>query len=223
MPRPFTDHEKELIRKRLLQHGYKLFSAHGLAKTNVEELARAAGISKGAFYGFYESKEALFMDIIEQVELRMRQEVLAAIDLPGPTPRARLLAALKKTFALFDEMPILRVFTGTDYELLFGRIPADKLHEHLGADRVFIDELITRCRAAGIPVVIAPEQLTGLLYPLVLAILHNEDFGPQAFLGSIDLLLELIAAYCLGEVRPEKPAARRIARKELKHDLAHRN
>ena len=91
MPKGFTEHEKELIRKRLLEQGYKQFSAYGLKKTNVEELAEASGISKGAFYLFYESKEALFMDVIELAEERFRQEILAAIDLPGPSPRAACL------------------------------------------------------------------------------------------------------------------------------------
>lgn len=208
MPRPFNEHQREMIRQRLLTHGHRLFSAYGLAKTNVEELADAAGISKGAFYKFYDSKEALFMDIMEQAEIHLRQEVLAAVDLPGPTPRARLLAALKKAFAVFAEMPVLHVFSGSDYELLFSRIPPEKLQQHLGSDRRFIDEFIARCRKAGIPIRASVGQITGLLYPLVLGLLHKQDLGPQDFSGDIDLLLELIAAYCVGEIEPGKPAPR---------------
>jgi AcrR family transcriptional regulator len=200
MPKAFTEHEKELIGKRLLEQGYKLFSAYGLKKTNIEEIANAAGISKGAFYKFYESKEALFMDVIEQAEIRVRQEVLAVIDLPGLSPRARLFAVLKKAFTLFESIPILQFFTGSDYGLLFRRIPAEKLQEHLASDRVFFEELITRCQNAGIPIRAQSEQIIGLLYPLVLSILHKEDLGPNNFSGSIDLLLEIVAAFCLGEV-----------------------
>ena len=98
MPKAFTQQEKEWIGERLLEQGYKQFSAHGLKKTTIEELAEAAGISKGAFYLFYESKEALFMDVAEQAEKRFRQEVLAAIDMPGPSPRARLFSVLKKAY-----------------------------------------------------------------------------------------------------------------------------
>lgn len=200
MPKAFSEHEKELIGKRLLEQGYKLFSAYGLKKTNIEEIARAAGISKGAFYNFYESKETLFMDVIEQVEIRVRQEVLAVIDLPGINPRARLLAVLKKAFTLFKTIPILQFFSGSDYDLLFRRIPAEKLQEHLTSDRVFLEELITRCQKAGIPIRAQPEQITGLLYPIVLTILHEDDLDWSKFGGSIDLLLELVAAFCLGEV-----------------------
>ena len=206
MPKAFTDREKDVIGKRLLDHGYKQFSAYGLGKTNVEEIALAAGISKGAFYGFYGSKEALFMDVIEQAEVRLRQEIMAVIDLPGPSPRARLFVALKKAFGLFDEMPILRSFTGPDFEVLFRRMPPEILRDHLDADRLFMQELVDHCRAVGIPIRVGPEEITGLLYPVVLAVLHKDDLGPAAFGGNVDVLLELIAAFCLGEVRPSLTA-----------------
>ena len=203
MPKAFTQQEKEWIGKRLLEQGYKQFSAYGLRKTNIEDLAEAAGISKGAFYLFYDSKEALFMDVAELAEKRFRKEVLAAINLPGPSPRARLFAVLKKAFDLFETIPILRFFTGSDYDVLFRRIPADKLQEHLDNDRVFFEELVTRCQNAGIPIRAQADEISRLLYPLVLSIFHKDDLGLSNFSGSIDLLLELVAAFCLGEVESQ--------------------
>jgi AcrR family transcriptional regulator len=214
MPKAFTEHERSVIGKRLLHQGYKHFSAYGLAKTNVEELAKAAGISKGAFYIFYESKEALFMDVIEEAELRVRRELLAVIDLPGPSPRARLFAVLKKAFDLFEAIPILQFFSGGDYDLLFRRIPAEKLKEHLASDRLFLEELIARCRNAGIPIRVQPEQITGLLYALVLVIMHQDDLLQSNFSGTIDLYLELVAAFCLGEIELQKPIRRHPAGKK---------
>jgi len=49
MPRAFTEREREVIRSRLRAAARDTFRAHGLRRTNVEELARAAGISKSAF------------------------------------------------------------------------------------------------------------------------------------------------------------------------------
>jgi AcrR family transcriptional regulator len=200
MPKGFSENEKKLIGERLLEQGYRQFSAHGLKKTNVEELATAAGISKGAFYLFYESKEALFMDVIELTEKRFRQELLEAVDLPGPSPRARLLAMLHKAFDLFKTIPILQFFTGSDYALLFRRVPVGKFEEHLSSDAVFITELLERCRNAGIPIRAQVPEVSGLLYALVLTYLHEDDFGPGNLKGTLDRLMELVAAYCLGEV-----------------------
>jgi AcrR family transcriptional regulator len=203
MPRAFSKHEKEMIGDRLLEQGYKLFSLYGLKKTNIDEIAQAAGISKGAFYKFYESKEALFMAVIEQAEIRVRQELLAVIDLPGSSPRARLFAILKKAFTLFKSIPLLQFLTGSDYDLLFRRVPAEILQEHMISDRVFFEALITRCQDAGIPIQAQPEQIIAMLYPLVLTILHQDDMVWINTYGGIDLLLELVAAFCLGEVETQ--------------------
>ena len=200
MPKAFTEYERELIGKRLLEQGYKQFSSFGLRKTNVEELAEAAGISKGAFYIFYESKEALFMDVVELAEKQFRQELLATVDLPGPSPRARLLAVLKKAFTLWKTIPILQFFTSSDYDLLYRRVPAEKFQEHMASDQVFIKELIARCKSVDIPIQAEAEEVSGLFYALLLTTLHENDFGSNSLHGAIDVLLEFVAAFCLGEV-----------------------
>ena len=201
MPKAFTEQEKELIRKRLLEQGHKQFSAYGLRKTNIEELAEAAGISKGAFYLFYASKEALFMDVVEQVEQRFRQELFAMVDLPGPSPRARLFALLHHAFHRVKTIPLLQFLTGSDYDLLFRRVPPEIFQEHLANDRTFINELITRCQNAGIPLRVQTEEILSLLYPLVLTILHEDEYaGAFPLGGSVDVFLELIAALWLGEI-----------------------
>src|SRR5260370_22502221 len=176
MPRAFTAQEKELIRRRLLEQGYKQFSAYGLRKANIEELAEAAGISKGAFYLFYASKEALFMDVVEQVEHRFRQELFAVVDLPGPSPRARLFAVFQQAFRLVKTIPLLQFLTSRDFDLLVRRLPPETFPEHLASDRVFVNELITRCRNAGIPIRAQPEVIISLMYPLGLPVRHEDEY-----------------------------------------------
>lgn len=211
MPKAFTEHEKEIINRRLLEQGHKMFTAYGLRKTNVDEIASAAGISKGAFYGFYESKEALFLAVIEQVEQQVREQILAEIDRPGQSPRARLFAVLNRALSLFQTMPLLRAFSGSDYDLLFRRLPAEKLQQHLTGDTAFIDTLLDRCRSAGIPIQAPPEQIVQLLYPLVVSVLHEDDLGPDTTGSGLSALLELVTAYCLGDITlqlqsPSRPA-----------------
>lgn len=201
MPKAFTEQEKELIRKRLLEQGHRQFSAYGLRKTNIEELAEAAGISKGAFYLFYASKEALFMDVVEQVEECLRQELFTMIDLPGPSPRARLFAILHHAFHRVKTIPLLRFLTGSDYDLLLRRVPPETFQEHVAHDRAFINELITRCQNAGIPLQVQPEEMVSLLYPLVLTVLHEDEYaGTFPLGGSVDVFLELVSAFWLGEI-----------------------
>lgn len=212
MPKAFTEDEKELIAERLVEQGYRLFSTYGFKKTTIEEIAEAARISKGTFYNFYESKEALFMDVVELAEQDYRREILKAVDLPGPSPRARLVAVLQKAFELLKTAPVLQFFTSSDYDLLFRRVPAEKLQQHLASDQVFFQEFATCCLNAGIPIRVQPEEISGLLYPLVLAGIHEDDLGQNTVRGSLNVLLELVAAFALGEVEiqrqtPVRPAS----------------
>jgi AcrR family transcriptional regulator len=200
MPKAFTKQEKKTISQQLLEQGRKHFAIFGLRKTRVEELCAAVGISKGAFYLFYESKEALFMDAVEEAERQFREEVLATINQPGPSPQARLFAVLHKAFTLWKTIPILQIFTHAEYEVLARRIPAETMQAHLESDRKFIEELIARCQQGGIPIQIQPQQLDGLLHALFFASLHEDDFGSGALADAIELQLKLTVAYSLGEV-----------------------
>ena len=203
MPKGFSEREKELIRARLLENGRRAFSTYGLRKTSVEDLTRAIGISKGAFYIFYDSKEALFMDVVEGVERDFRRQVLAEVERPGPTPRARLKHILQVAFSLWKTTPILRQVTQVEYALLVEKMPPDRVQEHVQSDQEFIEELIRRCREAGILIKVGGEQISGLMYAIFFVSLHEDDIAPGMFPATMDVLLELIAAYCVGEVSAE--------------------
>ena len=140
------------------------------------------------------------MDVAEEAEKQFRIQVLAAIEEPGPTPRARLTGVLKLAFRLWKIIPVLQLFTKNDYNWLSRRIPAAALEEHLRADQTFFEELLAHCREEGIPMTIAPQELGALIYPLFLTSLHEDDFGPGVLSAGLDTLIELVAAYCLGEV-----------------------
>ncbi len=60
MAAPFTEKEKKIVKKALKQAASDCVSTVGMRGATVERLAKSAGISKGAFYEFYETKELLF-------------------------------------------------------------------------------------------------------------------------------------------------------------------
>ena len=86
MPRPFSARERDLLRRRLLEASRDAFAAFG-SRASVDDVVRAAGISQGAFYLFYESKEALLLDLLEQPE-RREPEVTCAASATMAAPNA---------------------------------------------------------------------------------------------------------------------------------------
>ena len=56
MARSFSEREKENIRKSLIDICKQSWTQYGYKKTSVDEMCKQVGISKGAFYLFFESK-----------------------------------------------------------------------------------------------------------------------------------------------------------------------
>ena len=54
-------------KERLLLSAKRLFSEKGYYGTSVEEIVRSAGLSKGAFYFHFKSKEEVFKELIEKI------------------------------------------------------------------------------------------------------------------------------------------------------------
>lgn len=65
MARKTKKEEAEETRRQLMAAGLELFATKGFAETSVEEIARAAGLSKGAVYWHFDSKAALLRGILE--------------------------------------------------------------------------------------------------------------------------------------------------------------
>lgn len=200
MPKAFTIAEKQIIQAKLIEQGDKMFSTYGLRKTNVEELARAAGISKGAFYLFYESKEALFMTVIEEAEAKFQQGIIDKVQATTGNDHHRLYTVLRHAFTRWKELPILHLFTRQDYEVLARRLPQQRLEAHSHKDLGFAQALITQCHQTGIVIQIEAKEMSDLLHTLFFASLHENDLGPNALSNAINLLLKMTTAYCLGDI-----------------------
>ena len=71
MPRAFTEHERSAIRARIVASMRDALAAGGARRTPISALTRAAGISKGAFYQFFDSKEAEAEALVEEGYFRV--------------------------------------------------------------------------------------------------------------------------------------------------------
>ena len=64
MPVAFTTEQQESIREELFRAGIRLSRSEGMQRMTVSKLAAAAGIAKGSFYHFFDSKEAFILALI---------------------------------------------------------------------------------------------------------------------------------------------------------------
>jgi len=55
----------EETRAKIIESAIKLFSAHGFNSASVDDICKDAGVSKGAFYHHFETKQALFLALLD--------------------------------------------------------------------------------------------------------------------------------------------------------------
>lgn len=69
----------EETRTRILQSALKLFSETGFDATGVAGICGAAGVSKGAFYHHFESKQSVFLHLLEEWLQQLDADLQAAL------------------------------------------------------------------------------------------------------------------------------------------------
>ena len=97
----------ERTRARLVDVAARVFAERGYVATTFGELIEAAGVSKGAFYFHYRSKEELALAVLEQVKGRHLEAFRARLAArPGSADGAGPLRAMAEAFlALTDDEP----------------------------------------------------------------------------------------------------------------------
>jgi AcrR family transcriptional regulator len=195
MPKAFSEHEKDAIRAQLREKGKKLFEKQGVKKTSVDELAQAAGISKGAFYLFYEAKEELFLEILEGLESDFRRRIFDFSISPKKNARRLLAKLFQDTLLTWDEYPLLKNFGRTEYEYLARKLPPERIQAHTNRDNEFVDEFLKRIKREGIVVKASPRLVSNLMKSLFFVGLHREDLGTEAYLECMAILSDLVARY----------------------------
>ena len=76
-------------RAQLLDIAARQFAERGYHPTSVADIVEAAGVGKGVFYWYFESKEALFTEILRDANISLRRRQQAAIG-TEPDPIRRL-------------------------------------------------------------------------------------------------------------------------------------
>jgi AcrR family transcriptional regulator len=96
-------------REALLSRSLELLAQRGFAGTSIDEIARASGLTKGAMYWHFASKEELFQAILDRIRDRW-QEVVHRPVTARRSPTERLEQLFDSYAELFRESPEICLF-----------------------------------------------------------------------------------------------------------------
>ncbi len=93
--------KKKETREAILHTAVRLFGSKGFEKTSIGELAREAGVVKGTIYGYFQTKEEIFLAFCE-MEIDYAMAVLAGVEGDPPLVE-RLLTLFLSQFRFVTE------------------------------------------------------------------------------------------------------------------------
>lgn len=106
-------------RQELMKQATRFFSSKGFHQTSVQEIAHGAGISKGAFYKHFDSKESLFVELLKRYQLDLNSALAA--------PRFADAADSKQAFTDKLVFEIEKTISDKDFFLMiFKDFPKDE-------------------------------------------------------------------------------------------------
>ncbi|MFC5823308.1 TetR/AcrR family transcriptional regulator [Nonomuraea insulae] len=176
----FTPEDRARISARILDTAEGLFAAQGLKKTSLDELVAPAGIAKGSFYAFFESKEELYKEVMIRRAPIMGKRLAAALDRP---PSAEALAALMREMieVLTTDPFYRRLLTRPDeLEAVARRVGAEEVARVTPHLMTPLLDYLARGQADGVIVAdVPPEVLVGVLRTAGLLVVHRDRYGPD--------------------------------------------
>lgn len=147
MRRAVSDEDKSLRRDAILAAAKRVFAKKGFHATTMADIAKAARLSYGSVYWYYDSKDALFHALMESEEAALRDHItaaLASVDPRDPDPYLPLRRAVQATFEFFEaDRATVKLLFRDAYAL------GDRFEKHLfGIYERFVGDIESRIVAA---------------------------------------------------------------------------
>lgn len=146
-----TDEHLEARRNQILDAAWDCFARRGYHQSTMQDVANAAGISAGAIYRYFASKEAVLKGINERQTERykdlmqgVRSEMTGPLDILGALAQVMLATFNDPMFEINARLEV-----ETRPEVLRNHALRDSMAEQLGFMRKQLIELVSDARVRG--------------------------------------------------------------------------
>lgn len=160
-------------RRRLLDAALSVFLRFGYRKTSMDEIARAAGVSRQGLYLHFATKEELFRGAVQHFLQEGLEQATARLEDEGQELESRLVGALDAWTGRFVGV---QGGHGADLAAAAQELVGPLVAEH---ERAFVDVLTRAVRASGLvaayrPAGLGARQLADTLYAVARGLKHSE-------------------------------------------------
>lgn len=187
--------KEKQVRESLRDTGRELFARYGVRKTTISGLTEAAGIGTGTFYQYYESKEELYVAILEEYNreliLRLLQNSVETYD----DPEMAITALIEETLDEFESNPLLkRVIIEDEVSYIRDRVTDEEISEKRNSTMEVFLPYIERWYDEGKVAGTDPESIVHSIRAVARIIHQLEHIGEEQYPPVRDTLIAAVAA-----------------------------
>lgn len=144
MGKAFTKKEVEEIRENIIVEAERIFIEKGLKKAGLQELTSSVGIALGSFYRFFESKEALFLELIDRYNSEIFKIQKEMIENQIKVKKFDFVAIIMTTFACYKEKPAYMMLfeRNEEYDYLLSKTSNEKIKENINKDKAVTNYIL---------------------------------------------------------------------------------
>ncbi|MDF2544054.1 MAG: TetR family transcriptional regulator [Herbinix sp.] len=187
MPKKFTEKEKSFIKQKLKKEAIECLALYGLKKTTVDELVKRVNIPKGTFYLFYESKELLIFEVIQDLHDAVQKELMIKLDLLTDNLTVDLLTeVLFELFKKVKDSGLLSIMMNGDLDLLMRKLPEDLVNEHHLHDDNTVEQILGYLK---LNQKVNTKVYSGAFRGIFLTMLFQREIGEDIYEDSLKLML----------------------------------
>lgn len=174
MAQPSKNVERE---GRILDAAIDLIAHYGYGKTTIDDIAAQAGISKGAVYLHFRSKEALLDRLVIRESERLLDQIMARLD--NDPQGMTLFNIYRHSMLAANENPLMRALYNRDRRILgdyLRRMQKTPVFQH---SMMFGTDFIAHFQRAGmITSDVSAETIAYILMTIRYGMMNVEEFAP---------------------------------------------
>jgi AcrR family transcriptional regulator len=195
----FTEAEKIHIREQLLGAGRELFAVRGVKRTSIEDLTRPAGIAKSSFYAFFESKEALYLELLMAERRRMTEDLTATLP-DAADAREAVGRFLRAAIREIEGSALTRrvIAHPEEWRMVVRRVSPEQMEANITESTLATLSFIREGRESGEIVAARPEVIAGVVRAVVALTTHKDDIGRDIYPEVLEMMIDFVAAGLTG-------------------------
>jgi len=172
MAKAFSEREKKIIQQNLISNCNECWSKYGYSRTSIREICSNIGISIGAFYIFYKSKEALFLETASKFQNDLVDMV--SKDLSKNTTKGNFIEVFKKMCKEIQKTPWLIDFDAIDYELFLRKLPEEDMNRLFEQNKRDITSVLNK---VNLKLKCTEDEFNAVVHMLLISLLNKDKIG----------------------------------------------